>query len=105
MLLIPRLLLGSLWFCFACAIGIMAGIFRPFNPKNTKLTTDLIKFGRHFIGLHIELAHLEGLPHGRLERREAAWRRARRGCTLDHARKVVGRKLRERASVLPVHQK
>ena len=61
MFFLPRVILGSIWFCLSCAVGIMAGILRPFNPKNTKLTTDLIKWGRHLIGLHIELAHPENM--------------------------------------------
>jgi 1-acyl-sn-glycerol-3-phosphate acyltransferase len=59
LLYLPRILLTTLWVCFSCFIGILAGIVRPFNKQNTWFTSQFIKFGRHFAGIKIEIRNKE----------------------------------------------
>ena len=59
MLYIFRIIIGTLWFCFSCFIGILVGIARPFNPRNTKVASDLISYGRLLLGINIEMRNEE----------------------------------------------
>ncbi len=62
---IPRIVLTVLWVCFSCFIGIIVGIFRPFNANNTKFVSDLIKNGRFILGIRHEIKGREILDPNR----------------------------------------
>ena len=55
MLLILRIPLICIWIMITTAIGIVACIVRPFNPKNVRVTTRLLQYGRYILGLKIIL--------------------------------------------------
>ncbi|MGZ3809199.1 MAG: 1-acylglycerol-3-phosphate O-acyltransferase [Bacteriovorax sp.] len=65
MLKILRVIFTTLWVMFACILGILVGIFRPFNPKNVKVASDLVSFGRRFLGIQIDIRHREILDPAR----------------------------------------
>ncbi len=65
MLYILRVFFASLWVGIACSIGILIGIFRPFNPQNTKLAAGLISFGRHLLGITIKIKNRDILDRAR----------------------------------------
>jgi len=60
-----RLLITAIWVGLSCFIGILAGIIRPFNAKNTTLVCRLISLGRFFMGIEIELRNKEILDLNR----------------------------------------
>jgi len=62
---IPRVILATLWVCFSCLIGIIVGILRPFDPRNTKVAANYISMGRHILGIKIELRNGETLEPAR----------------------------------------
>lgn len=55
MLLILRIPLICIWIIITTVIGIIACILRPFNPKNIRVTTQLLQYGRYILGITIEL--------------------------------------------------
>lgn len=55
MLLILRIPLICIWIIITTVIGIIACILRPFNPKNIRVTTQLLQYGRFILGLKIEM--------------------------------------------------
>lgn len=59
MLFIFRVFITVIWVCFSCLIGILVGIVRPFNPRNTKIAAGLIGWGRHLLGIEIDLRNKE----------------------------------------------
>lgn len=59
MLTIFRVFITTLWVCVSCFIGILVGLARPFDPRNTKISASLIGWGRHFLGVEIELRNAE----------------------------------------------
>lgn len=65
LLYLPRIIFTTLWVCFSCFIGIIVGILRPFDPRNTKVASDLIKWGRHLAGIRIELKNKEILEQSK----------------------------------------
>lgn len=58
-LYLARIILVSLWVSFSCLIGIIVSVFRPFDTRNIKVTTELIKWGRHILGINIEIKNKE----------------------------------------------
>ncbi|MBC7714284.1 MAG: 1-acylglycerol-3-phosphate O-acyltransferase [Rhizobacter sp.] len=59
MLIAIRIPLILIWVIFSTTCGIVVSIFRPFNPKNIKVTTDLLKYGRFILGIKLILRHPE----------------------------------------------
>lgn len=55
MLLLIRIPLVCIWIIITTLIGIIACIIRPFNPKNVKVTTNLLQYGRYILGIKIEV--------------------------------------------------
>ena len=55
MLLAIRIPLIIVWIIFSTLIGIIVSIFRPFDPRNIKVTTRFLKYGRFILGMKIEL--------------------------------------------------
>ena len=55
MLLLIRIPLICIWIIITTVIGIIACILRPFNPKNIRVTTQLLQYGRYILGIKIEL--------------------------------------------------
>ena len=60
-----HVILTTIWVCFACFIGIIIGIARPFNPRNTKFSARLFGWSRHLLGIEIELRNKEILDPAR----------------------------------------
>lgn len=65
MLYILRVITTTCWVCFSCLIGILVGIVRPFNPKNARISAGLIGWGRHLLGVKIDLRNKEILDPAR----------------------------------------
>lgn len=65
MLYILRVIMTTCWVCFSCLIGILVGIARPFNPKNARISAGLIGWGRHLLGVKIDLRNKEILDPAR----------------------------------------
>lgn len=65
MLYLIRVIITTIWVCFACFIGIIIGIIRPFNPRNTKISARIIAWGRNILGITIELRNKEILNQNR----------------------------------------
>ena len=59
MLLLLRIPLICLWIVITTVIGILACILRPFNPKNIRVTTQLLQYGRYILGLKIILRNYD----------------------------------------------
>lgn len=65
MLYIFRVIITTIWVCFACLVGILVGLMRPFDPRNTKISAGLIAWGRHLLGVKIDLRNKEILAPAR----------------------------------------
>ena len=65
MLYIFRVIFTTIWVCLSCLVGIIIGIFRPFDPRNIKMSCDLMSYGRYLLGIQIELRHKEILDRAR----------------------------------------
>lgn len=65
MLYILRVITTTCWVCFSCLIGILVGMVRPFNPKNARISAGLIGWGRHLLGVKIDLRNKEILDPAR----------------------------------------
>ena len=65
MLLILRIILICIWIMISTAIGIIACIVRPFNPKNIRITTQLLQYGRFILGLKIEMRDVHLMDESR----------------------------------------
>lgn len=65
MLYILRVITTTCWVCFSCLIGILVGLVRPFNPKNARISAGLIGWGRHLLGVKIDLRNKEILDPAR----------------------------------------
>lgn len=65
MLYILRIIIFIIWVIISCTIGIIIGILRPFDPRNTKLSANLIGWGRHLLGVEVELRNAEILDPAR----------------------------------------
>jgi 1-acyl-sn-glycerol-3-phosphate acyltransferase len=59
MLYVLRLIVTTLWVFFSCFIGILAGLARPFDPRNTKMTVDLIGIGNRLLGFDVTIRNGE----------------------------------------------
>lgn len=59
MLIAIRIPLVIIWIIFSTMVGIIVCLIRPFNPKNIKVTTNLLQYGRYILGLKLELRHAE----------------------------------------------
>ncbi|MBC7428947.1 MAG: 1-acylglycerol-3-phosphate O-acyltransferase [Bacteriovorax sp.] len=59
MLIAIRIPLVLIWVIFSTTCGIIVSLFRPFNPKNVKVTTDLLKYGSYILGIKLILRHRE----------------------------------------------
>jgi 1-acyl-sn-glycerol-3-phosphate acyltransferase len=59
MLIAIRIPLILIWVIFSTLCGIFVSLFRPFNPKNIKVTTNLLKYGRFILGLKLVLKNQE----------------------------------------------
>ncbi len=64
-LYLARIILTALWVGLSCTIGIIISIIRPFDPRNVKATSNLIKWGRHLLGINIEIRNKEILDTAR----------------------------------------
>jgi 1-acyl-sn-glycerol-3-phosphate acyltransferase len=65
MLYLFRIIITTIWVCIACFVGILVGIIRPFDPRNTRISARLIAWGRRFLGIQIELRNEEILDPAR----------------------------------------
>ncbi|RPJ77802.1 MAG: 1-acylglycerol-3-phosphate O-acyltransferase [Alphaproteobacteria bacterium] len=65
MLRISRIIITIIWIVFSCTIGIIIGILRPFDPRNTKISANLIAWARHLLGVEIDLRNKEILDPAR----------------------------------------
>lgn len=65
MLYIVRVFITTIWVCLCCFLGIIIGILRPFDPRNTKISAGLIGWGRKILGIEIELRNGEILDPAR----------------------------------------
>lgn len=65
MLYIGRIFIVTVWIGIACFVGIIAGVLRPFDPRNNVIAARLIGWGRHFLGVEIELRNEEILDAAR----------------------------------------
>jgi 1-acyl-sn-glycerol-3-phosphate acyltransferase len=65
MLFFFRVIFTALWVAFSCIIGIIVGILRPFDSRNTKISANLIALGRYILGVEIELRNQEILEPAR----------------------------------------
>ncbi len=65
MLLVPRILFIVIWIIFSTSLGIIVSIFRPFHPNNIKVTSNLIAYGRKFLGIKIHVRNREEFDHNR----------------------------------------
>lgn len=54
-----RQLLTVLWVSFSCFIGILVGLIRPFDARNTKISASLFGWSRHILGIEIEIRNKE----------------------------------------------
>jgi 1-acyl-sn-glycerol-3-phosphate acyltransferase len=59
MLYFFRLLTTVIWVSFSCLVGIIVGIFRPFDPRNNKVSTRLINYGDSILGIQVEVRNKE----------------------------------------------
>jgi 1-acyl-sn-glycerol-3-phosphate acyltransferase len=59
MLFAIRILLIIIWIIFSTSCGILVSLFRPFNPKNIKVTTNLLKYGSYILGIKLILKNKE----------------------------------------------
>ncbi len=55
MLYFFKILTTTIWVGFSCLIGICVSVIRPFDTRNIKIATNILSFGRHFLGIKIEL--------------------------------------------------
>lgn len=65
MLYLFRIIATALWVGLTCLGGILVGIVRPFNPRNTKIAARFIALGHHILGIKIELRNKEILETSR----------------------------------------
>ena len=65
MLSLIRIIGTIIWVCFACFIGILVGIARPFDSRNTKISSELFGMARHILGIEIEIRNKEILDPAR----------------------------------------
>ncbi len=65
MLYIFRITIFIIWMILSCTIGIIVGVLRPFDPRNTKISASLIGWGRHLLGVEVELRNEEILDPAR----------------------------------------
>ncbi|MDD4974993.1 MAG: 1-acylglycerol-3-phosphate O-acyltransferase [Bacteriovorax sp.] len=65
MLYLFRIIITAIWVGISCTAGIIVGIVRPFDPRNIKISTDLIAWGHKFLGIEIELRNKEILNPAR----------------------------------------
>jgi len=59
MLYFFRVLTTVIWIIFSCLIGILVGIIRPFDPRNNKVSCNLMNYGRHILRIELELRNKE----------------------------------------------
>lgn len=55
MLLLIRIPLIIIWIILSTLVGIIVSLFRPFDARNIKVTTRILKYGRYILGMKIEL--------------------------------------------------
>jgi 1-acyl-sn-glycerol-3-phosphate acyltransferase len=65
MLYLFRIILTTIWVSLSCLIGILIGLVRPFDPRNTKISAELISWSRHILGIEIEIRNKEILDKAR----------------------------------------
>lgn len=65
MLYIFRVIITSIWVGISCTVGILVGMARPFDPRNAKISAALIGWGRHLMGVEIDLRNKELLDPSR----------------------------------------
>jgi 1-acyl-sn-glycerol-3-phosphate acyltransferase len=61
MLYLIRVIIGAVWVSFACLIGIIVGIARPFDPRNCVISARLIGYGHRLLGIKIIIRNKEYL--------------------------------------------
>lgn len=61
MLYIIRVLVTILYICLVCFVGILIGIFRPFNPKNVKIVCQFLSYALPIMGVKIIVHNKERL--------------------------------------------
>lgn len=65
MLYLLRIIIGTLWVSAACLVGIIVGILRPFDSRNTKVSTRIINWCIPFMGFKMEIRNKEILDTSR----------------------------------------
>lgn len=65
MLYFFRVIIATVWVILACLVGVIVGLLRPFDPRNTKISASLIAWGRRLLGIQIELRNEEILEASR----------------------------------------
>ena len=65
MLSLIRIPLAVIWVIFSTLVGIFVSFFRPFNPKNIKTATEIMKYGSYILGIKMELRNREIAAKGR----------------------------------------
>lgn len=65
MLYFFRMFATGLWVCYSSFVGILAGMARPFDPRNTKVTVDLLALGTRLLGINMVLRNKEILDSAR----------------------------------------
>jgi len=65
MLYLFRIILTTIWVSLSCLFGILIGLVRPFDPRNTKISAELISWSRHILGIEIEIRNKEILDQAR----------------------------------------
>lgn len=65
MLYISRIIITLIWIVVSCTIGIIIGILRPFDPRNSKISANLIGWARHLLGIEVDLRNKEILDPAR----------------------------------------
>jgi 1-acyl-sn-glycerol-3-phosphate acyltransferase len=65
MLYFFRMIATTLWVFYSSFVGILAGLARPFDPRNTKITVDLIAKGTRILGIKMDIRDNEILDLAR----------------------------------------
>jgi 1-acyl-sn-glycerol-3-phosphate acyltransferase len=65
MLYVLRSVLAVFWVCLGCFVGILVGIARPFDSRNTKIAAAFFGSARHILGIKFEIRNREILDPAR----------------------------------------
>lgn len=65
MLIFIRIPLVIIWTAIAATAGVLACIVRPFSPKNIKVTTRILHYGKYILGMKIIVRNREIMDKNR----------------------------------------